>query len=93
VGGRFSSRRSERPASAIPNCGHDVVAVGALAWVLLPGARVVAHRLRGVSARIDELVATQLWLEVREFAWERRRKVAANIVMNVRRGVLRDLEI
>ena len=78
---------------ASPTGGDDVVAVGALAWVLLPGARVVANRLRGVSTRIDELVATQLWLEVRSFPWERRRKVAANIVMNVRRGVLRDLEI
>ena len=49
---------------ASPTGGDDVVAVGALAWVLLPGARVVANRLRGVSTRIDELVATQLWLEV-----------------------------
>jgi len=46
-----------------------------------------------LTARIDEVVAAQLWLEVRGFAWQRRRKVAANVVMNVRRGVLRELGI
>ncbi len=74
-----------------PTGGDDVAAAGALAWVLLPGARLVAHRLRDMTHRIDECVAAQLWIEVRSFAWERRRKVAGNIVMNLRRGVLREL--
>ncbi|WP_207219044.1 hypothetical protein [Pengzhenrongella frigida] len=74
-----------------PTGGDDIAAAGALVWVLLPGATVVAHRLRDMTPRIDECVAAQLWIEVRSFAWERRRKVAANIVMNLRRGVLRDL--
>lgn len=74
-----------------PTGGDDVAAAGALAWVLLPGARLVAHRLRDMTPRIDECVAAQLWIEVRSFAWERRRKVAGNIVMNLRRGVLREL--
>lgn len=78
---------------ASPTGGDDVAAAGALAWVLLPGACVVAHRLANLTSRIDEVVAAQLWLEVRGFAWRQRRKVAANIVMNVRRGVLRDLGI
>jgi hypothetical protein len=78
---------------ASPTGGDDVTAAGALAWVLLPGACVVAHRLANLTPRIDEIVAAQLWLEVRGFAWQRRRKAAANIVMNVRRGVLRDLGI
>ncbi|MBT9273653.1 hypothetical protein KMZ32_06145 [Phycicoccus sp. MAQZ13P-2] len=78
---------------ASPRGGDDLAAAGTLAWVLLPGACVVAYRLRTLTSRIDELVAAQLWLEVRSFAWERRRKVAANIVMNTRRGVLRDLEV
>ncbi|MGL5825275.1 MAG: hypothetical protein ACRCYU_10735 [Nocardioides sp.] len=43
------------------------------------------------SARIDELVASQLWIEVRSFAWRRRQKVAANVLMNTRAGVLREL--
>lgn len=74
-----------------PTGGDDVVAAGALAWLLLPGASLVAHRLRDMTPRIDECVAAQLWIEVRSFAWERRRKVAGNIVMNLRRGVLREL--
>lgn len=78
---------------ASPTGGDDVVAAGALAWVLLPGACQVAHRLRSLTDRIDEVVAAQLWLEVRGFRWERRRKVAANILMNTRRGVLRDLGV
>ncbi len=78
---------------ASPRGGDKVAAAGALAWVLLPGACVVAYRLRTLTPRIDEVVAAQLWLEVRSFAWEQRRKVAANIVMNTRRGVLRDLEV
>lgn len=78
---------------ASPTGGDDVAAAGALAWVLLPGARVVAHRLRSLSHRIDEVVAAQLWLEVRSFPWQRQRKVAANIVLNTRRGVLRDLGV
>lgn len=74
-----------------PTGSDDMAAAGALAWVLLPGASLLAHRLRDMTPRIDECVAAQLWIEVRSFAWERRRKVAANIVMNLRRGVLRDL--
>ncbi len=40
-----------------PTGGDDVVAAGALAWVLLPGASLVAHRLRDMTPRIDECVA------------------------------------
>lgn len=78
---------------ASPTGGDDVVAAGALAWLLLPGIRLVAKRLRRMSERIDEVVAAQLWLEVRSFDWRRRRKVAANIVWNTRRGVLRELGV
>lgn len=78
---------------ASPTGGGDVVAAGALAWLLLPGACVMAHRLRSLTTRIDEVVAAQLWLEVRSFPWQRQRKVAANIVMNTRRGVLRELGV
>jgi hypothetical protein len=41
--------------------------------------------------RIDELVASQLWIEVRTFKWRRTRKVAANILINTRVGVLREV--
>jgi hypothetical protein len=41
--------------------------------------------------RVDELVASQLWIEVRTFKWRRLRKVAANILINTRVGVLREV--
>jgi hypothetical protein len=41
--------------------------------------------------RIDELVASQLWIEIRTFPWRRLRKVAANILINTRVGVLREV--
>src|SRR3546814_16997174 len=41
--------------------------------------------------RIDELVASQLWLEVRNFAWRRLRKVAANIPINPPVGLLHEV--
>ena len=42
---------------ASPTGGNDVTAAGALAWLLLPGACVMAHRLRTLTHRIDEVVA------------------------------------
>ena len=39
---------------------------------------------------IDEVVAAQLWIEVRAFPWQRLTKVAANILANTRAGVLRE---
>ena len=60
--------------------------------MLLPGATLIAHRLRALSGRIDQVVAAQLWVEARSFGCEPgRRKVAANILMNTRKGVLREL--
>lgn len=68
----------------------DPVAAATLAWALLPGACTLAHRLRTLSPRIDEVVAAQLWLEIRGFPAGPRTKIAANILMNTRAGVLRD---
>lgn len=74
-----------------PDGGDDVAATGALAWVLLPGASLLAFRLARLSPRIDEILAAQLWVEARTFPWKRGHKVAANILMNTRKGVIRDL--
>lgn len=41
--------------------------------------------------RIDELVAAQLWIEVRSFPWRRLTKVASNIIVNTKVGVLREV--
>ena len=75
---------------ASPSGGDDASAAAMVAWALLPGASVLAHRLRTVSPRIDEIVAAQLWIEIRTFPWQRLRKVAANILANTRIGVLRE---
>lgn len=76
-----------------PDGGDDVAATGALAWVLLPGASLLAFRLGRLCHRIDEVLAAQLWVEARTFPWRRGHKVAANILMNTRKGVMRDLGI
>lgn len=76
-----------------PDGGDDVVATAALLWLLLPGARLLAYRLGRFCQRIDEMVAAQLWVEARTFPWRRGQKVAANILMNTRKGVMRDLGI
>ncbi len=72
--------------------GDDVAAAAALAWALMPGACAMANRLRTLTWHIDEIVAAQLWVEVRTFPWRRLRKVAANVLLNTRTGVLRDCE-
>jgi hypothetical protein len=71
--------------------GDDLTAGATLAWALLPGAATLAARLAGFAPRIDDLVAAQLWIEVRSFPWKRRRRVAANILASTRAGVLLDL--
>jgi len=70
--------------------GDDIAAAAALAWALMPGACTLANRLRTLTARIDEIVAAQLWVEVRTFPWRSLRKVAANVLMDTRAGVLRE---
>jgi len=72
--------------------GDDTAAAAALAWALMPGACTLANRLRTLTWHIDEIVAAQLWVEVRTFPWRRLRKVAANVLMNTRAGVLRDCD-
>ena len=85
--------------------GDDPVAAGALAKCLLPGVCLTAVRicrmvydghlrtnLNGSAGQVvDELVASQLWIEVRSFPWRRLTRVASNIVVNVRHAVLADL--
>jgi hypothetical protein len=73
-----------------PSGGDNLTAASVLAWALLPGACALAHRLRALSPRIDEVVAAQLWLEIRLFPWYRLHKVAGNILANTRAGVLRE---
>ena len=66
---------------------QDWVAQDPAVWVvvraLLPGAIGVARRA-SENPETDALVATQLWLGVREFPWWRHRKVAGNVLANIR---------
>ena len=71
-----------------PTGADEPPAVDVVTWALLPGARVLARRLHGVSVNVDQLVAAQLWVEVRTFPWQRLRKVAANVLANTRAHVL-----
>ena len=73
--------------------GDDIPAAAALAWALMPGACTLANRLRTLTWNIAAVVAAQLWVEVRTFAWRRVRKVAANVLKDTRRGVLRECEV
>ena len=60
-------------------------------WLLLPGASLLARRLRGFSPIIDELVAAQLWVEARTLPATTTQRVAAIILRNTLREVLLEL--
>src|SRR4029453_6891913 len=52
-----------------------------VAWALLPGAIAVARRAPA-GPETDALVASQLWLEIRQFPWCRHQKVTGNVLAN-----------
>ena len=66
----------------------DTDAALVLAWLLLPTALRVRRTLGAVSERIDEVVAAQLWVEVRSLPWRRRHWVSAKVAGRLREGVL-----
>ena len=78
---------------ACPTGGDDVTATAVLVWLLLPGAGRLAGQLAGLSRRIDEVVAAHLWVQARTIGDRRRRLIAANVLRNTRREVLRDLGV
>src|SRR5690606_16742357 len=80
-------------ALAAQQDGDGDAAAAALAWLLIPGGCLLAGRLAALSPVIDQLVAAQLWIEVRTFGPGRGRRVAATILRNTRKGVLRDLGV
>jgi hypothetical protein len=74
--------------------GNDQDAAGAVVLLLSNGAARLAGQLRNLSGDIDQIVAGQVWLQIREFPWRRRREaIAANILMDARRALLRDLGV
>jgi len=70
--------------------GDDTDAALVLAWLLLPTALRVRRSLSSLSERIDEVVAAQLWVEVRSLPWGRPHWVAAKVATRLREGVLVD---
>jgi hypothetical protein len=73
--------------------GGDEDALLVLLHLLGNGARAVARQLRDLSPDIDGLVAGELTLRIRAFPWRRRRRAyAANLLMDTRRGLLRELK-
>jgi hypothetical protein len=74
--------------------GNDQDAAWAVVLLLSNGAARLAGQLRNLSGDIDQMVAVQVWLQVREFPWRRRRRaIAKNILMDARRALLRDLGV
>jgi hypothetical protein len=60
-----------------------------VAWALLPGA-IAAARRAPAGPETDALVASQLWLEIRQFPWWRHQKVAGNVLVNIRSAIARE---
>jgi hypothetical protein len=60
-----------------------------VAWALLPGAIAIAQRAPA-GPETDALVASQLWLEIRQFPWWRHQKVAGNVLANMRSVLARE---
>ena len=74
--------------------GNEQDAAHAVALLLAKGADRLAWQLRNLSGDIDQMVAGQVWLQIREFPWRtRRRAISANILMDARRALLRDLGV
>jgi hypothetical protein len=74
--------------------GNDADAAHAVALLLANGAGRLAGQLRNLSEDIEQMVAGQVWLQIREFPWRRRRRaIAQNILMDARRAVLADLGV
>ena len=70
---------------------HDPRAFVALAWLLVPGASLVAGRLRRLTDAIDEVVAGQLWIQICEHDPADDMYVATTILRRVERESLAEL--
>lgn len=72
--------------------GDDHEAALLLCHLLANGTRALAIRLGDLSREIDDVVAGALWIQIRTFPWQRRRRaIALNLLLDTRRTVLREL--
>lgn len=63
-----------------------------VAHLLANGTRKLALQLRDLSGDIDDLLAGQLWLQIRTFPWQRRtRAYAKSLLLDTRLAVLGEL--
>jgi hypothetical protein len=63
----------------------------ALAWLLMPGASLVAARLRSLADVVDEVVAGQLWIQICEHDPADDAYVATTILRRVERESMAEL--
>lgn len=70
---------------------RDRRAYVALAWLLVPGASLLAGRLRRLAEAIDEVVAGQLWIQICEHDPADDRYVAKTILRRVERESMAEL--
>ena len=73
--------------------GRDPRAYVALAWLLVPGASLVAGRLRRLGDVIDEVVAGQLWIQICEHDPADDAYVATTILRRVERESMAELGV
>jgi hypothetical protein len=72
--------------------GDDEDAALLVAHLLANGSRKLALQLRDLSRDIDDLLAGQLWLQIRGFPWQRRtRAYAKSLLLDTRLAVLAEL--
>ena len=71
--------------------GVDESAATFVATLLAPGGNRIIRTLATLGPDVADIVAGQLWLQVRDYPWRAKpRAVAKNILMDTRRAVLRD---
>ena len=72
--------------------GNEEDAALLVAHLLGNGSRKLALQLRDLSADIDDLLAGELWLQIRAFPWRRRRRAyAKSLLLDTRLAVLAEL--
>jgi hypothetical protein len=72
--------------------GDDEDAALLIAHLLDNGTHRLALQLRDRSDDIDDLLAGELWLQIRTFPWRRRRRAyAKSLLLDTRRAVLAEL--
>jgi len=71
--------------------GVDEAAATFVAALLAPGGNRIIRNLTTLGPEVADIVAGQLWLQVRDYPWrDKPRAVAKNVLMDTRRAVLRD---